>query len=118
MDQVTESKVIGVATPRIDGPLKVSGAAMYASDHNFPGLLYAWPVCATISNGTITRLDPAGALRGAGAADALANAHGARLAPARGDRGAPVARRVTRLNGVARALLRSRDPTRSRPRPA
>ena len=44
MDQVTESKVIGVATPRIDGPLKVSGAAMYASDHNFPGLLYAWPV--------------------------------------------------------------------------
>src|SRR6202453_5072904 len=61
MDRVTESKVIGVATPRIDGPLKVSGAAMYASDHNFPGLLYAWPVCATISNGTITRLDPAGA---------------------------------------------------------
>ena len=61
MDQVTESKVIGVATPRIDGPLKVSGSAMYASDHNFPGLLYAWPVWATISGGTITRLDTAGA---------------------------------------------------------
>ena len=61
MDQVTESKVIGVATPRIDGPLKVSGSAMYASDYNFPGLLYAWPVCATISSGTITRLDTAGA---------------------------------------------------------
>jgi xanthine dehydrogenase YagR molybdenum-binding subunit len=61
MDQVTESKVIGVATPRIDGPLKVSGSAMYASDHNFPDLLYAWPVCATISSGTITRLDTAGA---------------------------------------------------------
>src|SRR5277367_5696521 len=57
MDQVTESKVIGVATPRIDGPLKVSGSAMYASDHNFPGLLYAWPVCATISSGTVTRLE-------------------------------------------------------------
>ncbi|MBB5328782.1 xanthine dehydrogenase family protein molybdopterin-binding subunit [Tunturiibacter gelidoferens] len=57
MDRITESKVIGVATPRIDGPLKVSGSAMYASDHHFPGLLYAWPVCATISNGTITRLD-------------------------------------------------------------
>jgi len=57
MDRVTESKVIGVATPRIDGPLKVSGSAMYASDHHFPGLLYAWPVGATISNGTITRLD-------------------------------------------------------------
>ncbi len=43
MDQVTESKVIGVATPRIDGPLKVSGSAMYASDHNFPGLLTHGP---------------------------------------------------------------------------
>ncbi|NYF89238.1 xanthine dehydrogenase family protein molybdopterin-binding subunit [Tunturiibacter empetritectus] len=61
MDQVTESKVIGVATPRIDGPLKVSGSAMYASDHHFPGLLYAWPVCATISNGTIAHMDTAGA---------------------------------------------------------
>ena len=61
MDQVTESKVIGVATPRIDGPLKVSGSAMYASDHHFPGLLYAWPVCATISKGMITHLDTAGA---------------------------------------------------------
>jgi xanthine dehydrogenase YagR molybdenum-binding subunit len=57
MDRITESKVIGVATPRIDGPLKVSGSAMYASDHHFPGLLYGWPVCATISNGKITRLD-------------------------------------------------------------
>jgi xanthine dehydrogenase YagR molybdenum-binding subunit len=57
MDRVTESKVIGVATPRIDGPLKVSGSAKYASDHHFPGLLYAWPVCATISNGPLTPLD-------------------------------------------------------------
>jgi hypothetical protein len=57
MDRVTESKVIGVATPRIDGPLKVSGSAMYASDHHFSGLPYAWPFGATISNGTITRLD-------------------------------------------------------------
>src|SRR5580698_8000360 len=61
MDEISESKIIGVATPRIDGPLKVSGSAMYASDHNFPGLLYAWPVCATISSGTISRLDTAGA---------------------------------------------------------
>src|SRR5271156_2812130 len=43
--------------PRVDGPLKVSGVAMYTSDHNFPGMLYAVPVCATIANGTITRID-------------------------------------------------------------
>jgi xanthine dehydrogenase YagR molybdenum-binding subunit len=43
--------------PRVDGPLKVSGVAMYTSDHNFPGMLYAVPVCATIANGTITTID-------------------------------------------------------------
>ena len=61
MDQISESKIIGVSTPRLDGPLKVSGSAMYASDHHFPGLLYAWPVCATIANGTVTGLDTAAA---------------------------------------------------------
>jgi xanthine dehydrogenase YagR molybdenum-binding subunit len=48
---------IGRKTPRIDGPLKVSGAAMYASDHNFPGMLYAVPVEATIANGKIQKLN-------------------------------------------------------------
>jgi len=43
--------------PRVDGPLKVSGAAIYTSDHNLPGMLYAVPVCATIAKGTITALD-------------------------------------------------------------
>jgi xanthine dehydrogenase YagR molybdenum-binding subunit len=48
---------IGQQTPRIDGPLKVSGKAMYASDFPFAGLLYAVPVEATIANGKIQRLD-------------------------------------------------------------
>ena len=43
--------------PRVDGPLKVTGAAMYSSDYNLPGMLYAVPVCATIPSGTITSLD-------------------------------------------------------------
>ena len=43
--------------PRVDGPLKVSGVAMYTSDHNLPGMLYAVPVCATIASGTITSID-------------------------------------------------------------
>ena len=47
--------------PRVDGPLKVSGKAMYTSDHNLPGMLYAVPVCATIANGTITAIDTAAA---------------------------------------------------------
>jgi xanthine dehydrogenase YagR molybdenum-binding subunit len=48
--------------PRVDGPLKVTGAAMYTSDHNLPGMLYAVPVCATIANGTITSIDTGRAL--------------------------------------------------------
>jgi xanthine dehydrogenase YagR molybdenum-binding subunit len=66
MDQINESKIIGVATRRIDGPLKVSGAAMYASDHHFPGLLYAWPVCATIAKGSIVGIETANAERTTG----------------------------------------------------
>lgn len=47
----------GSSVPRIEGPLKVSGIATYTSDFNFPGLLYAVPVCATIGSGTIAGLD-------------------------------------------------------------
>lgn len=55
--------VVGKATPRIDGPLKVSGGAMYSSDHRFPGMLFAVPVCATIASGTIEKLDASAAQR-------------------------------------------------------
>lgn len=60
-EQVHESKVIGVATPRIDGPLKTTGRAMYSSDHNFPGLVYAWPTTATVASGTVQKIDTAAA---------------------------------------------------------
>jgi xanthine dehydrogenase YagR molybdenum-binding subunit len=49
--------------PRVDGPLKVSGAAMYTSDYNLPGMLYAVPVCSTIARGTIRGLDTSRAER-------------------------------------------------------
>ena len=60
-EQVHESKIIGVRTPRIDGPLKTTGRAMYSSDHNFPGLVYAWPTTATVANGTVQKIDTAAA---------------------------------------------------------
>src|SRR6267378_3456962 len=52
---------IGRKTPRVDGPLKVSGVAQYASDFHFPGMLYAVPVEATIASGRVTALDTAAA---------------------------------------------------------
>src|SRR5712672_909599 len=59
--EVPTASPIGRDTPRIDGPLKVSGTAHYASDFYFPGLLYGVPVEATIANGKITKLDTAAA---------------------------------------------------------
>src|SRR6476619_8388400 len=64
MPTITETATtspIGRDTPRIDGPLKVSGTARYDSDFYFPGLLYGVPVEATIANGKITKLDTAAA---------------------------------------------------------
>ena len=57
MPESAQMLIIGKPQPRIDGPLKVSGGAMYATDHHFPGLLYAVPVEATIANGKIEKLD-------------------------------------------------------------
>src|SRR6476619_3430151 len=52
---------IGRNTPRVDGPLKVSGKAQYTSDFHFPGTVYAVPVEATIANGRVVKLDTAAA---------------------------------------------------------
>lgn len=48
---------VGAALPRIDAPLKVTGQAHYSSDHRFPGMLIAVPVCATIAHGVVRRID-------------------------------------------------------------
>jgi xanthine dehydrogenase YagR molybdenum-binding subunit len=61
MPETTAMSVIGKPQPRIDGPLKVSGTAKYCADFNFPGMLYAVPVEATIANGKIEQLDTAAA---------------------------------------------------------
>ena len=53
----TADSIIGRPTNRIDGPLKVTGVAKYSSDHQFPGMVYAVPVGATIASGTIKSVD-------------------------------------------------------------
>src|SRR5947207_9507797 len=59
--QTASPSSIGQKTPRVDGPLKLSGQAMYATDFQFPDLLYAVPVEATIASGKIDNLDTAAA---------------------------------------------------------
>jgi xanthine dehydrogenase YagR molybdenum-binding subunit len=55
------SSPIGRDTPRVEGPLKVTGTAKYSSDVHLPGLLYAVPVEATIANGRVVKIDTAAA---------------------------------------------------------
>ena len=55
------SDIIGAAVPRIDGPLKTTGTARYASDYQFPGLVYAVPVRAKIASARIRRIDTSAA---------------------------------------------------------
>src|SRR5881398_466057 len=57
--EIPTTSPIGRETPRVDGPLKVTGKAQYTSDFRFPGMLYAVPVEATIANGRVLKLDTA-----------------------------------------------------------
>jgi xanthine dehydrogenase YagR molybdenum-binding subunit len=63
MTLVIEKKLLGDPVDRVDGPLKVTGAAPYPSDVTFPGLVHAALVQSTIGAGTISTID-------AGAAEA------------------------------------------------
>jgi CO/xanthine dehydrogenase Mo-binding subunit len=59
MTTATCKKVIGDPVDRIDGPLKVTGAAPYPSDFTFPDLTHAVLVQSTIAAGTIRGIDAA-----------------------------------------------------------
>jgi xanthine dehydrogenase YagR molybdenum-binding subunit len=60
-EETPTTSPIGRATPRVDGPRKVSGTAQYTSDFHFPGQLYGVPVDATIANGRVTKIDASAA---------------------------------------------------------
>jgi CO/xanthine dehydrogenase Mo-binding subunit len=49
--------IVGAGVDRVDGPLKVTGAAPYPSDFSFDGLAHAALVESTIAAGTISRID-------------------------------------------------------------
>jgi len=49
--------IIGQGIDRIDGRVKVTGAAKYAAEHAIPRLAYAAMVTSTIPNGRITSID-------------------------------------------------------------
>ena len=48
---------IGQPVHRTDGRAKVTGSALYAAEHQLPGMAHAVLVTSTIASGTITRID-------------------------------------------------------------
>jgi len=54
---MTDSSMIGSAPRRIDGRRKVTGTAMYASDHHLPNMAYGYGVFSTVASGKISALD-------------------------------------------------------------
>ena len=57
MTTTERSTIAGSGVDRVDGSLKVTGAAPYPSDFDFPGLVHAALVQSTIAAGTITRIE-------------------------------------------------------------
>jgi CO/xanthine dehydrogenase Mo-binding subunit len=53
---VEQRRLVGPGVKRVDGPLKVTGAARYPSDFGFPNLAHASLVRSTIAAGTIIRI--------------------------------------------------------------
>ena len=57
MTTAESNTIAGAGVDRVDGPLKVTGAAPYPSDFDFPGLAHAVLVQSTIAAGTISRIE-------------------------------------------------------------
>ena len=65
---IDQGKVVGVATPRIDGPLKTTGTAPYAYERHdvVPNQAYGYVVGAGIAKGRIAMLDDSAARKAPG----------------------------------------------------
>jgi xanthine dehydrogenase YagR molybdenum-binding subunit len=59
----TADAVSGQPLTRVDGPLKVTGAARYAADNSVPKVLHAVLICSTVARGSVERVDSSAALQ-------------------------------------------------------
>ena len=82
---IDAGKVVGKATDRIEGALKVSGTAPYAFERGSqaPGHLYGWIVPATVAKGRITRIDTAAARRAPGVVTVVTRENAGKLGKAK-----------------------------------
>ena len=71
--------LIGPGVDRVDGPLKVAGAAHYPSDFSFPNLAHAVLVQSTVAAGRIRRIDTAAASAAPGVLAVITHENAGRL---------------------------------------
>ncbi|MBO3749521.1 xanthine dehydrogenase family protein molybdopterin-binding subunit [Streptosporangiaceae bacterium NEAU-GS5] len=71
--------LVGQGVDRVDGPLKVTGAARYPNDFSYPDLAYAALVRSTVAAGRISRLDTAAALASPGVLAVITHQNAPRL---------------------------------------
>lgn len=72
-----EQRILGHRIPRVDGPIKVNGAAVYAADVRLPGMLWGRVLCSPVPKAKV-RIDlaPALAIEGVEAAVVLRDSAG------------------------------------------
>src|SRR5258706_4009867 len=74
-------RAIGAPLDRIDGPLKVTGAAKYAYEYPVAGVTYAFGVQSATAKGRIASIDASAARALAGVLAVLSHENAPRLAP-------------------------------------
>jgi xanthine dehydrogenase YagR molybdenum-binding subunit len=74
-------RAIGAPLDRIDGPLKVTGAARYAYEYPVAGVTYVFPVQSTIAKGRIVSIDASAARALPGVLAVLWHENAPRLVP-------------------------------------
>jgi xanthine dehydrogenase YagR molybdenum-binding subunit len=80
MTTVTTTRAIGIPLDRIDGPLKVRGAATYAYEQPVDRPAYLYPIESTIAAGRITGVDTSAATAEAGVLAVLTHENAPKLA--------------------------------------
>ncbi len=75
------SRATGAPLDRIDGPLKVTGAAKYAYEYPVAGVTYVFPVQGTIAKGRIASIDASAARALPGVIAVLSHENAPRLTP-------------------------------------
>ena len=79
------TSAVGTPTTRVEGPIKVTGAAHYAADVPVPDLVHGWLVTATVSRGRVCDVDVSAALGMPGVLGVLDHRNAPRLDPRAGN---------------------------------